>query len=49
MISLQMGIWSQSLGWYIQIYVQHYTSFSNFSPRAADLGTERPEAEGGGE
>lgn len=22
---------------------------SNFSPRAADLGTERPEAEGGGE
>lgn len=49
MISLQMGIWSQSLGWYIQIYEKHYTSFSNFSLRAVDLGTNHPEAEGGGE
>lgn len=49
MISLQMDIWSQSLGWYIQIYEKHYTSSSNFSLRAVDLGTGHPEAEGGGE
>jgi len=44
-----MDIWSQSLGWYIQIYEKHYTSSSNFSLRAVDLGTGHPEAEGGGE